>query len=187
MQDTNRAVTRTLIGGGGGCIFIYSGSDQLTSFEINFISKETSRAEPEYMNIHPPPPISTLATPLDTKVMLKDKFHMKDMGRLSYFLDIHFNQNDGYVKMNQRMYLTKLLVRFEMSDCKPLSTPSEQSVEWNGEDFVDPRKYRELVGSLIYAMTYTRPDTCWIVTTLSQYLSNLSKDIGLRLSMYCAT
>ena len=50
-----RAVARTLIGG-GGCIFIYSGSARLTSFEINFISKETSRAEPEYMNIHPPPP-----------------------------------------------------------------------------------------------------------------------------------
>ena len=50
-----RAVARTLIGGGGGgCIFIYSGSARLTSFEINFISKETSRAEPEYMNIHPP-------------------------------------------------------------------------------------------------------------------------------------
>ena len=36
-----RAVARTLIGG-GGCIFIYSGYARLTSFEINFISKETS-------------------------------------------------------------------------------------------------------------------------------------------------
>ena len=48
-----RAVARTLIGG-GGCIFIYSGYARLTSFEINFISKETSRADIEYMNIHPP-------------------------------------------------------------------------------------------------------------------------------------
>ena len=46
-----RAVARTLI---GGCIFIYSGYARLTSFEINSISKETSRAEPEYMNIHLP-------------------------------------------------------------------------------------------------------------------------------------
>ena len=35
-----RAVARTLIG--GGCIFIYSGYARLTSFETNFISKETS-------------------------------------------------------------------------------------------------------------------------------------------------
>ena len=52
---------RTLI---GGCIFIYSGSARLASFEINFISKETSRAEHEYMNIHPPSPINALATAL---------------------------------------------------------------------------------------------------------------------------
>ena len=62
-----RVVARTLIGG-GGCIFIYSGSARLTSFEINFISKETSRAEPEYMNIHPP--ISALVTAL--KVICKN-------------------------------------------------------------------------------------------------------------------
>ena len=59
--STVRTVTRTLI---GGCIFIYSGSARLTSFEINFISKETSRAGPEYMNIHPK--INPLATALST-------------------------------------------------------------------------------------------------------------------------
>ena len=37
-----RAVATTLIG--GGCIFIYSGSAQLVSFEIKLISKEVSRA-----------------------------------------------------------------------------------------------------------------------------------------------
>ena len=55
LSNACRAVARTLIGG-GGCIFIYSGSARLASFEINFISKETSRAEPEYMNTPPPPP-----------------------------------------------------------------------------------------------------------------------------------
>ena len=61
-QVAVRAVARALI---GGCIFIYSGSARLVSFEIKLISKEVSRAEPEYMNIHPPPPpISVLATAL---------------------------------------------------------------------------------------------------------------------------
>ena len=63
LDGRGRAVARTLNGGGGGgCIFIYSGSARLASFEINFISKETSRAEHEYMNIHPP--INALATAL---------------------------------------------------------------------------------------------------------------------------
>ena len=60
----NRAVARTLIGG-GGCIFIYSGYARLISFEINFTTKETSRTEPEYMTIHPP--ISVLAPALGGK------------------------------------------------------------------------------------------------------------------------
>ena len=34
----------------------YSGSARLVSFEIELTSKEVSRAEPEYMNIQPPPP-----------------------------------------------------------------------------------------------------------------------------------
>ena len=59
-----RAVARALIGG-RGCIFIYSGSARLVSFEIKLISKEVSRAGPEYMNKHPsPPPVSVLATAL---------------------------------------------------------------------------------------------------------------------------
>ena len=62
ISPLSRAVARTLIGGGGGCIFIYSGSARLVSFEIKLISNEISRAEPEYMNIHPP--ISVLATAL---------------------------------------------------------------------------------------------------------------------------
>ena len=55
----SRAVARALI---GVCIFIYSGSARLVSFEIKLISKEVSWSKPEYMNIHPP--ISVLATAL---------------------------------------------------------------------------------------------------------------------------
>ena len=73
MRSTVRAVARTLIWGVGGCIFIYSGYARLTSFEINLISKETSRAEPEYMNIHPPPPINVLATALSTVKLFSSK------------------------------------------------------------------------------------------------------------------
>ena len=34
----------------------------------------------------------------DTKQMLKDKFNMKDLGRLSYFLGIDFKQENRLVK-----------------------------------------------------------------------------------------
>jgi len=102
---------------------------------------------------------------------------MKDLGRLSHFLGIDFEQGDGFVNMNQKGYLCKVLERFDMFECKPRSTPSEQKLESNGRDPVDPKQYRDAVGSLIYAMTCTRHvlDIYWIVTKLSQYVSRPMK------------
>ena len=45
-------------------------------------------------------------------------------------------------------------------------------MEYNSDaDPVDAKTYREVVGSLIYIMTCTRPDLSWIVSKLSQNLS----------------
>ena len=44
----------------------------------------------------------------------------------------------------------------------------------------DPRLYREIVGSQIYAMTATRPDINYVVTQLSQNMSNPTvQDLGV--------
>ena len=59
-----------------------------------------------------------------------------------------------------------------MSNCKPRATPSEQKLEFGSETPCDPRRYREAVDSLVYAMTCTRPDICWVVSRLSQSLSS---------------
>ena len=40
----------------------------------------------------------------DTKQMLNDRFNMKDLDRLSYFLCIAFKQKNGLTKINQRTY-----------------------------------------------------------------------------------
>ena len=107
----------------------------------------------------------------ETKQLFSDRFKMKDMGRLSYFLGIDFEQGHGYVKMNQKRYIEKLLEKYGMSDCKPRSTPCEQKLEWGESEPTDPRTYREIVGSLIYLMVCTRPDISWVITRLSQFLS----------------
>ena len=72
--------------------------------------------------------------------------------------------------MSQEKYLTKVLERFGMAECKPRSLPSEQKLIFSedAEPF-DSKKYREAIGSLIFAMTCTRPDISWIVSKLAQY------------------
>ena len=75
----------------------------------------------------------------ETKRMMHERFKMKDLGKLSYFLGIEFEQGDGYVKMNQRKYIEKILEKYDMNDCKPRSTPSEQKPDERGnQDPVDP-------------------------------------------------
>lgn len=105
------------------------------------------------------------------KESMKHKFRMKDLGKISYFLGIDFDQTDGVIKMNQKRYITKMLDRFGMTNCKPRTTPCEQNWGGSGSELTDQKKYREIVGSLIYAMSCTRPDISWIVSKLSQKLS----------------
>ncbi|KAL2087987.1 hypothetical protein ACEWY4_016815 [Coilia grayii] len=105
--------------------------------------------------------------------MLAEKFHMKDLGRLKSFLGITFDQCDGGVTVSQQSYVCKLLERFNMQDCKPRSTPCEPKLIYTDGDekLSDPRKYREVVGSLIYLTSCTRPDMSYVVSKLSQYFS----------------
>ena len=64
-----RAVARALIGGGGGGVYSYirvmPDEFLLKSVVFKLISKDISRAEHDYMNIPPPPPINALATAMN--------------------------------------------------------------------------------------------------------------------------
>ena len=111
----------------------------------------------------------------EVKMSLSAKFKMKDLGRLSYFLGIEFVHDRNCISMSQKMYIEKLLERFNLSECRSKATPCEvASGSLKVEDsspLDDTRLYRELVGSLIYLMTCTRPDICFVVTKLSQFLA----------------
>ena len=114
-----------------------------------------------------------------TKNGLMSRFRMKDMGVLKYFLGIEFEFTGDTVKMKQTRYLQKVLDRFNMNDCKPRSTPCEMKLHFSDSDQPvsdQNSNYREMVGSLIYAMTTSRPDLCYVVTRLSQYLDKPSKE-----------
>lgn len=120
------------------------------------------------------------------KNVLSLRFKMKDLGHLNWFLGIEFHVTDGYIKMSQTKYLEKILDRFNMRECHPKSSPCDismiQTKTGDSKELDDPKLYREIVGSLIYAMSCTRPDLCYVVTKLSQRLAkptyadlNLSK------------
>ena len=107
------------------------------------------------------------------KKILKDKFRMKDLGEIRKFLGINFERKeDGSMTMDQTKYLNEVLTRFGMEECNPRSTPCElKPSQSDDKTIIDEPGYRAAVGSLVYAMTCTRPDLSWVVTKLSQSLS----------------
>ncbi len=95
----------------------------------------------------------------DLKKLLKQKFEMKDLGKLRYFLSIEGIQSPKGIWLLQRQYALKKLFEYGMTSCKPISSPLEQNVKLNaneGDLVEDTTMYRRIVGSLIY-MTITRP------------------------------
>lgn len=59
-----------------------------------------------------------------------------------------------------------------MEDCRPMTTPiitNPKKLNTSESDLVDPTLYKQLIGSLMYLVN-TRPDICFVVNTLSQYI-----------------
>ena len=113
------------------------------------------------------------------KESLCQKFKMKDLGELSWFLGTQFKCSKTSIEMSQSQYIDKVLSKFQMSDCKPKPTPCalgiEKECDVKPKELSDPRLYRAIVGSLIYVMTGTRPDLCYVVTKLSQNMAKPSE------------
>ena len=119
------------------------------------------------------------------KGLLSARFKMKDFGKISSFLGIEFEMHNNYIKMHQSKYAHKILNRFDMTECHPKGVPCDISAANMDFDLQSPflpdsKLYREMVGSLIYLMTCTRPDICYVVTVLSQ---NLSKPRMMHLNL----
>jgi hypothetical protein len=115
------------------------------------------------------------------KKILSSKFKMTDQGEISYLLGISFNRDRSLGKMwlNQKHYLLKVLSKFSMNDCNGVSTPMElnkdifTSVKNSNElEEIDMKRfpYRQLIGSLMYAMLGTRPDLSFVISVLSRFL-----------------
>ena len=125
--------------------------------------------------------IATKSTPLlnNVKARLSLTFNMKDLGALSWFLGIQFSFTNEAITMSQTQYIKKLLSKFGMEECKPRFTPCDVNLNKFCDEEADPADenlYKEIVGSLIYVMTATRPDLCYIVTRLSQYMTRPTKN-----------
>ncbi|KAK0574940.1 hypothetical protein LWI29_031289 [Acer saccharum] len=102
---------------------------------------------------------------------LAQRFSLKDLGPLSYFLGVEVVPHKHGILLSQRHYILDLLSRTNMSGAKPVQTPLPTSPLITlhfGKPLSDPIAYRTTVGSLQY-LSLTRPDIAFAINKLSQY------------------
>jgi len=123
----------------------------------------------------------------ELKAQLAREFEMKDLGLANKILgmQIHRDRNNRKIWLSQRNYLRKVLRRFNMEDCKPISTPL--SVNFKLSSSMCPSSeaermemsrvpYASAVGSLMFAMICTRPDIAHAVGVVSRYMANPGRE-----------
>ena len=74
--------------------------------------------------------------------------------------------------LGQEQYIKDILIKFNMQDCKPSSTPMEsKDIAGNSDPLPDSKPYKSLIGKLLYASSCTRPDITMAVSHLSRFLA----------------
>ena len=112
---------------------------------------------------------------------LSDHFKVKDLGQVSTYLGAHVQWSPNQCKIDQRVYVDKMVKRFNKIDAKPVYSPMAGSVYLNHgmspqteseiKEMADI-PYRSLTGSLLYAALLTRPDIAYATQRICKFNEN---------------
>jgi hypothetical protein len=92
-------------------------------------------------------------------IEMQKEFEMAMLGELTFFLGLQVSRSDKGLFISQTKYIKEMLKKFQMEDCKPMSTPMITGCKLSKDDEslnVDQTMYRSMIGSILYATT-TRP------------------------------
>ena len=115
------------------------------------------------------------------KQNLKASFEMKDLGPVQRLLGMQIKRDRKrrLITLSQSEYIKETLEKFKMTNAKSVATPIEVGGQLNkdmcpktNEDVLEMSRvpYRSAVGSVMFLMTYTRPDIAFAVGQVSKFL-----------------
>jgi len=100
------------------------------------------------------------------------------MGELNWLLGIQITFTNDGINLSHTKSIVKILSRFSMHDCNPVSTHINSNKQLkgleDGDQRTDATAYQQMIGSLMYLVTGTRPDLAYTITHLSQFNSSPS-------------
>jgi hypothetical protein len=117
------------------------------------------------------------------KKEMRGFFELVDLGPISWLLGVSVSHDpkNRTIALGQETYIDQILTRFGLDKARPASTPMEPGVDLTPDSpaispilltSAEKTTYREMIGSLMYLSTMTRPDITFAVSTLSQYLDS---------------
>ena len=90
---------------------------------------------------------------LECKKNLTARFEMKYLGLMHYFLGLELWKILEGIFLNQGKYAVEILKRFDMLECKAITTPMDTHLKLLvdvSSELVDVTLYRQIIGSLMY-------------------------------------
>ena len=127
-------------------------------------------------------PKGNLQAMVDIKDSLSFAFKIKELGAIKRILGIriHRVRDRCRVYLDQQAYIEKFLHEFAMENptvkdtAIPISDANSLHRLQDDEELGEIRDYQRKIGSTMFAMVYSRPDICFAMSKLSQYMSNPS-------------
>jgi hypothetical protein len=114
----------------------------------------------------------------EVKIFLCQSFDMKDMGDADVILNIKLIKGKNGITLTQSHYVEMVLSRFGYKDSKPSPTSYDLSLvlQKNKRIGRDQLRYSQMIRSLMYLASATRPGISFAVSKLSQFTSNPGDD-----------
>ena len=98
-------------------------------------------------------------------------FEIKVCKNPNVFLGMEVCIKTGKIRLTQTQYTKRILERYRMQDSKPVSTPIIKGPEGDIDQKECKFPYREVIGSLLYLSSRTRPDLTYATNYGSRYIN----------------
>jgi hypothetical protein len=111
----------------------------------------------------------------EVKDLLSNNFEMKDLEEVYVIFNVKLlREGNGGITLLRSHYVEKVSSRFGFSDYQPAPTPYDPSVLLRKNQRIarDQLRYFQIIGSLMYLASATRPDISFAMSKLSRFVSN---------------
>jgi hypothetical protein len=114
----------------------------------------------------------------EVKTFLCQSFDIRDMREANVILNIKLIKGENVITLMQSYCVEKILTHFGYKESKPSPTPYDPNLVLRKNKRIGryQLRYSEIIGSLIYLASATRPDNSFVVTKLSRISSNPGDD-----------